>query len=320
MADYKNLTNGNRAGNDSDYVGSVKKVRAINQYDLFRGVTDFGNMSQFDYYESGYSFLFVIQGPKFLNEYANKVGNEKFKHIYLNYMHMLEFEFLGLDGLENMTSESLTINNGIDEMNLINKVKLQSASNISMRYTERSGGLITKFHSKFLSGIRDPRTQVKHYHGLIADGTIKNPGFEYETFTFLYVVTDNTTKNVEKAWLIVGAQPTSSELNIYNSEKGNIEKKEINVEFQCFPIQGSTIDEKAQQMINAIHNPSAYGITGGQADRAKYIVDSEDYGKYTIKADGTTIESMSKDTNDYKNAIARKTSEAVAADALASNK
>ena len=308
--EYKNLANGNRA--DGEHVGSVKQIRAINQYDLFRGVTDFGNLGQFDYYESGYSFLFVIQGPKFLNALANKTGQDKFRKIYLNYMHMLEFEFLGLSGLENITADNLTITNGIDEMNVINKIKMQSASTIQMRYTERSGGLITKFHTKFLTGIKDPRTQVKHYHGLIADGTLE-PSFDNETFTFLYVVTDNTTRNVEKAWLIVGAQPTSTDLTIYESEKGNIEKKEINVEFQCFPIQGDTIDEKAQHMINAIHDPGAYGIKGSQIERAKYIVDSNDYGKYTVKtaaSGNTTIDSFSKDTS-YNYYIAGKTTEAI---------
>ena len=307
MADYKN---GNIIPTKTNR-GNVKTVKSITQYDLFRGVTDFGNLGQFDYFESGYSFLFVIQGPKFLNELALRDA-DGFGKIYKNYMHMLEFEFLGLSGLDNMTSETLEINNGIDTMEIINKVKMQSAANVSMRYTERSGGLINKMHTKFLSGIKDPRTQVKHYHGLIADGTFE-PSYENEVFTFLYVVTDNTTRNVEKAYLLVSAQPTQAEYSIYESEKGSIDKKEITVEFRCFPIIGSTIDEKAQQMINAIHDPASYGITGGQVDRAKYIVDSEDYGKYTVKLKDSkpySIESMSIENNDYSDTIATKTPEA----------
>ena len=42
-------------------------------------------------------------------------------------------------------------------------------------------------------------------------------------------------------------------------------------------------------MINAIHDPEAYKITGDQVKRAKYIVDSEDYANYTIS--GTRRES-----------------------------
>ena len=310
MAEYKE---GNKI--TSGVTGGVKQVRSITQYDLFRGVTDFGNLGQFDYYESGYSFLFVIQGPRFLNDYAWKMqqaGDDSFSKIYHSYMHMLEFEFKGLSGLENMTSDTMEINNGIDTMQLINKVKMQGGSSVTMQYKERSGGLINKFHSKFLSGIKDPRTGVKHYHGLIADGTHPTPGFELETFTFLYVVTDNTTRNVEKAYLLLGAQPTTADYTMYESEKGNIENKDISIEFNCFPITGETIDAKAQQMINAIHNPEAYGITGDQATRAKYIVDSEDYGKYTVKTSGdgnglttTSLDSFAKDSN-YSNAIAAK--------------
>ena len=116
MAEYKNVNSITKDGEKSKF-GSVKQIRSITQYDLFRGVTDFGNLGQFDYYETGYSFLFVIQGPKFLNMLADKSntsGDKKFYNIYMNYMHMLEFEFRGLNGLENLTSDVLEINNGID--------------------------------------------------------------------------------------------------------------------------------------------------------------------------------------------------------------
>ena len=316
MAEYKEGNITNLTENQTN--GKIKQVRSITQYDLFRGVTDFGNLGQFDYYESGYSFLFVISGPRFLNEYAlktNRNGDDTFYKIYHNYMHMLEFEFRGLSGLENMTADgTMEINNGFDTINVINKVKMQSGSSVTMNYTERSGGLINKFHSKFLSGIKDPRTGVKHYHGLIADGTYPTPGFELETFTFLYVVTDNTTRNVEKAFLLLGAQPTTADYSMYESEKGSIEKKEISIEFNCFPITGETIDKKAQYMINAIHNPEEYGFSGDKAERVKYIVDSEDYGKYTVKTTGngnglvrTSLDDFADD-DEYKYFIASKAS------------
>ncbi len=75
--------------------------------------------------------------------------------------------------------------NGVKNINVINKVNSQSASTFTLRYFEKSGSILTKVHELFLRGIKDPTTQVKHYHGLIEDGTITDPGFD-KVFSFLY--------------------------------------------------------------------------------------------------------------------------------------
>lgn len=230
---------------------NLKKPRNLTQYKLMQGVTDFGNLNQFNLYETGYSFLVVCQVPKFMELLAAE--NSDFKDLLDNYVHILEYEFRGLDGLDNITTDTLEITNGISNLNLISKVNEQSASQVSMRYFEKSGSVITKFHEAYLQGIKDPKTQIKHYHGLIESGKLE-AGYENEVFMFLYFVTDNTAREIEKAYLLLSAQPTSAETSIYNSEKGSIENKEITVEFNCFPVKGEKVYEKAKQMLNWMNN------------------------------------------------------------------
>lgn len=230
---------------------NLKKPRNLTQYKLMQGVTDFGNLNQFNLYESGYSFLVVCQVPKFMEVLASE--NSDFQDLLDNYVHILEYEFRGLDGIENITSETMELTNGISNINMISKVTEQSASTISMRFFEKSGSAITKFHEAFLQGIKDPKTQIKHYHGLIESGKLE-AGFENEVFMFLYFVTDNTAREIEKAYLLLSAQPTTAETSIYNSEKGTIENKEISVEFNCFPVKGEKVYEKAKQMLNYMNN------------------------------------------------------------------
>lgn len=230
---------------------NLKKPRNLTQYKLMQGVTDFGNLNQFNLYESGYSFLVVCQVPKFMEVLASE--NSSFQDLLDNYVHILEYEFRGLDGLENITSETMELTNGISTLNMISKVTEQSASTVSMRFFEKSGSAITKFHEAYLQGIKDPKTQIKHYHGLISSGKLE-AGFENEVFMFLYFVTDNTATEIEKAYLLLSAQPTTAETSIYNSEKGQIENKEISVEFNCFPVKGEKIYEKAKQMLNWMNN------------------------------------------------------------------
>lgn len=233
----------------------AKKPANLTQYKLMKGVTDYGQLEQFNLFESGYSFLVVCKIPKFLEELTKKdAKNESgLKSLIETYVHILENEFKGLDGIEDITTETLEINDGITTVNLISKVIQQSASTVNMRFTEKSGSTITKTHELYLRGIKDPRTQVKHYHGLLEDGTIAEAGYEHEVFTFLYFVTDNTARQIEKAYLLMCAQPSKAETSIYNSEKGTIENKELGFEMNCIPVTGEMVDKKAKEILDLMN-------------------------------------------------------------------
>jgi hypothetical protein len=239
---------GRTAGAVNFIFDGTKEIRDLTQYALFRGVTDWANLQQFNQFESGYGMLIVLTIPNFLKALAAK--SDKYQKLIDTYVHVLEYEFRGLDGIDNMTSDTAELTNGVKSINVINKVNSQSGSTFTMRYFEKSGSIMTKVHELFLRGVKDPTTQVKHYHGLIEDGTIKEPGFDQEVFSFLYIVTDNTLMNVEKAFYIVAAQPTNADLNIYNIERGDIGFKELSVEFSGFPITNTIINQKAQSLLD----------------------------------------------------------------------
>lgn len=249
---------------DNNIFSNLAKPTDLSKYTLFRGVTDFANLAQYSLFETGYSFLIVVGVPKFLETLANK--STDYKNLLNSYIHVLEYEFRGLDGIEDMQIDPSDLTNGINTIQLITKVNKQAGSNFSMRFFEKHGSTITRLHQLFLEGVKDPRTQVKTYHGLIQNGTME-AGFENETFSFMYMVTDNTLMNVEKAFYIVAAQPTKSELSIYNVQKGEIEFKEVGVEFNGFPISGKTVDAKAKSLLewirkNTVWNESEAIYTG----------------------------------------------------------
>lgn len=231
----------------------LKKPRDLTGYNLMTGVTDFGNLIQFNMYESGYAALICVKIPKYLDTLAK--AEPKYADLINNYKHIIEREFKSLDGLDDITTDMLEITDGINAINAIGKVTMQGGSEFSMRLQEKSGSPITRVNELYLRGIRDPRGgQVKHYHGLIEKGLLE-PGFEHETFTFLYINTDNTMRNIEKAVLIVGAQPTAAKTSIYNYEKGNIEFADVDISFNGFPITSNEIDKKATEYLKWLHNP-----------------------------------------------------------------
>ena len=275
----------------------LKTPRELLKYNLMRGVTDFSNLEQYDLYEKGYPFLVVVKAPDFLMDLANLDPNGM-GVIINNYIHILENDFRGIDNIENITGEaSGEISNGIRSIQLINKVTKPSNSTFTMNYYERSGSILTKAHELYLTGIKDPDTQVKTYHGLIdryvfgenhAPGqnfSGSDPGPHRECFTFMYFMTDNTMTKVERAFLICAAQPTTANFSdLYDGNKGDIQFVEIGLSFNGFFINNDYVYQKAQAMLMAMRNPK--NITG-----SRIIVNSNNFrykGISDVKLDGTT--------------------------------
>jgi hypothetical protein len=268
----------------------IKQPRNLTEYKLMRGVTDFGNLRQYNLFESGYSFLSVIKVPVFMDKLATKYP-DTVGILLKNYVHVLEYEFRGLDGLDDITTDTLELTNGISTLNMIGKVNQQSASTVSMRFFEKSGSTLTKFNEYYLRGIRDPKTQAKTYHGLLQDATSGiQAGFENEVFTLLYYVTDNTYREIERAVLLLCAQPPKAETSIYNSEKGTIEHKEITIDMNCFPVTGDAVNKKAKEMLDYLNldsNPN------------KLILNSTDFNYTGISSIGDKIDAMKSESSKY---------------------
>lgn len=261
----------------------LKKPREINNLDtLMRGVTDFGNLVQFNMYEGGYAALFCVKMPKYLVKLADSAEGAKFAPLIYNYKHIVEREFKSLDGIEDITSDELEINDGINSMLVTGKVTMQGGSTFTMRVQEKTGSPITRLHELYLTGLRDPRgSQVKHYHGLIQAGKLE-PGFENETFTYLYINTDNTMRNIEKAYLLLGCQPVNAKDSIYNYEKGGIEFKDVDIEMRGFPVTSDEVNKKAKEYLDWLHNPK---------NPTRIIVNSSDFS-YSINTTDTKVSSL----------------------------
>lgn len=260
--------------------------RNLTQYTAFRGVTDFSQIGQFNQFESGYQFISVLGLPRFLEL------NTTMTQINKNIKHAIEFEFRGMDGLPDMTSDTMEITDGINSVRMINKVTKDTAITVSMNYFEKSGGLFTKYAEYYLSGIKDPNTQAKTYHGLIKDGILA-PGLENEVFTLMYYVTDNTMLRLERAVLLANCQLTTAQLSNYNGSRDNISNKEITLEFNCFPIYGYEVDKAAKYLLeheitgvgvdvnNSVAQYNGYNITMSNDENGNRltptVLDSADY-------------------------------------------
>lgn len=223
-----------------------------------RGAVDFTDANKFNLYEKGHAILAVVDTPKMMTAIKNRyASNNQISNIINNFPVILETEFKGLDGLDDMTADTMEITDNISTLNVLGKVNYATNQEITMRFTEKAGRTITKYSEMYLKAVRDPKTLVKHYMGCAdpsksssdfdvnSDTTIA-PGFENEVFTFLYILLDNSWTAVEKAYLLCNCQLTKASYStLDNVEKGNIELAEIDVPFTSFVVTGAGVDTAA---------------------------------------------------------------------------
>lgn len=262
--------------------------RDVTQYNLMRGVPDFGSLVQFNPYETGYAAFVICEMPKFMQALADQ--DDGYKKLVQNFAHIIEYEFKSFDGLQDINADTITLGDDLNNINVINKVNMQSASEFSLTYDEKSGSPITKFSKLYLTGIKDPRTQVKTYHGLIHSGLME-PGFENEVFTFLYINTDNTMRHVEAAYLLIGCQLNSADTDMYNYTKGSIDKREVTVKFSGYPISSPMVDRAAQDILTY--------LISADAGARQIIFNSNDFNYTGISSITDTLKDYGANENDY---------------------
>lgn len=265
----------------SDIYKNTKDFKDVTQFNLMRGVPDFGNLMQFTPYETGYAVFIICAIPKFMEELARY--NSNYAKIIANWKHIIEYEFKSFDGLGGITADAIDLGDDLNKIQVINKVNMDSTTEFSLTYDEKSGSPITKFNKLYLTGIKDPRTQVKTYHGLIHKGLME-PGFENEVFTFLFINTDNTMRYVEYATLLIAGQINKADIDMYGSyNKGDIANKEVTVSFNAYPITSSKIDEYAQSCLNYLVADGKGNATDADGNKIGIAINSMEYD-YTKSA------------------------------------
>jgi hypothetical protein len=264
-----------------DMFTNTKSFKDVSNYRLMRGVPDFGSLVQFNPYETGYAAFIICQMPKFIEELARY--NSEYNKLMVNWAHIVEYEFKSFDGIQDINADTIQLGDDLNSINVINKVNMQSASEFTLTYDEKSGSPLTKFAKLYLTGIKDPRTQVKTYHGLIHNKNINyEPGFEKEVFAFLFMATDNTMKHIEASYLIIGAQLNNADTDMYNYTKGDIGKREVQVKFSGYPISSPKIDKAAQDMLDY--------LLSSDAGARQIVVNSNNYDYTGTELVGKTLQ------------------------------
>lgn len=81
--------------NTSVFNNYTIRPRNLSEYTSFRGVVDFSQIGKFNQYETGYSFLEVLEMPKYLTMLRD-ADKTNYGVVYDSFKAMFEYEFRGL--------------------------------------------------------------------------------------------------------------------------------------------------------------------------------------------------------------------------------
>ena len=198
-----------------------------------------------DPYVSGYSFV------KWLNVPAWVIAQ------YPSFAALTEKNLRAFGGLTDIDMNTFAISEGFTNSENMFAGGIQRFQGFTMTHREYSGSPIRNSYTHWVTGVRDPATNIARYPR-------DNPGTEYtaanHTGELLYVATrpdaDNVTngKIIEFACLFTMVMPLRMHLNHLNFTAGSTEGSELEQQFTGVPNISPAVDDLAVQMLQNLYS------------------------------------------------------------------
>lgn len=233
---YTSALNGYMVSNDKD----------MSKFSYFLGGVDVTsqNLEQFNPYIRGYARLFMYRTPQFMEKAFPDLTN-RFKAY-------LETGFRSVSGISDLDVEFVDFEGGYGSQKFSNPSSTSDGTeSITVSLYELSGSPIREFIETWISGVRDPRTNVAHYHGFLAgpgeditDGKLQYSEANHSA-ELIYYTMDPTCTRIEYACLLAHCFPTKSARDHLNYESNSHDNAEYEVEFRCTKYESRYINDIA---------------------------------------------------------------------------
>ena len=192
------------------------------------------NLDQFNPYIKGVSRIFMYHPPYFMAKgYPEETANFK---------SYVETGFTKIDGIQDVSVEFVEFEGGFNGQKFSNVSSAKDDTDtLTISLYEQSGRPVGEFLETWISGVRDLRSGIAHYHGIDVPYSEK-----YHTAEFIYLTLDPTGKEIEYACMFAHAFPTKVEKGHLNYEKGDRDNVLMDVEFRVTKYESTYINQVAQ--------------------------------------------------------------------------
>lgn len=236
-------------------------------YSLFLGGLNVKRaaLEQYDVLKTGKGRIFLTKMPKFMNELMP--GSTK------NFKHVIEYGFMNIDGIQDLTMEFDQITGGYAGRQFeIPTILKDDTNEITIKVLEFAGSPMREYIEMWLTGVSDPNSGFTHYHGLCipdSKGKIRVEASQANhTMEAIYVMTDATGFNIEFACMLCNMFPKGIARNQFNQESGTSAHVELDLAFTCTMYTSPDINDAAKLLLNKYR--VLYNYLDFKADTAKY--------------------------------------------------
>ena len=197
------------------------------------------NLNQLNPYTKGVARLFMFTPPYFMQSYYPDLTRQ--------FKSYVETGITKMNGIQNLSVEFNDFEGGFAGQ-VFRTVKLvkDDTTSFSIALYEQSGSPVRQFIDTWVTGTRDPRSGVAHYH---------NSGISYgeknHTAEFIYYVMDPTAQQIEYACMFACCFPTSVPKDHLNFDAGDRDNALIELEFNCVKYESRYINQVATWYMNA---------------------------------------------------------------------
>lgn len=211
--------------------------KTFNNFSYFLGgidVTD-QNLDQFTPYIRGVSRIFIHKLPTFMVTFDADMS-KRFKSY-------LETGYTSVDGIGDITVDFTDFEGGFAGQRYSTvSMSHDETENITIQVYELTGSPIREYLDTWITGVRDPRSGIAHYHGQVASGTTTY-GEKNHTMEMFYVNLDPTAENIEYVAMFAHMMPTRVPKSHLNYEKGNHDNAQLDLEFRTTKYESPAIND-----------------------------------------------------------------------------
>ena len=222
--------------------GIKRNTKDYSKFSYFLGGVDVTqqNLDQFTPFIQGVSRIFMYQPPIFMDK-AYHEETVRFKSI-------LESGYTRVSGIGDISVEFTTFEGGFnaDKFNTVASAT-DETDTLTITVYEQTGSPVREYLDTWVTGTRDIRTGIAHYHGALNQyADVVKYGEKYHTAEFIYMVLDPTAQEIEYACMFAQAFPTKVPKDHLNYEKGTRENVSLDLEFRCKKYESPAINRVAQ--------------------------------------------------------------------------
>lgn len=196
---------------------------------------------------TGYGFIKWVHLPEWVSkQYGSSDAELK---------HMLQKNFKSLSGLDNLTLNTAGTTTGLSPNETMWATNVQKAQGFSINHQEYTGSPLSEMYKLWLTGIRDPRTNVAMYPHWSKEGEY---GAKYHTAEAIYVQmrpdaynAKANGKNIEYACYFTNVMPTILPRDFRNHTTGTNDLVEFEQQFTADQHEGPNVMQLATDIIKA---------------------------------------------------------------------